>query len=139
MTADGVIAQLYRAYNDHDAGAVAALYAADATHEDVAQGKPKHGRDEIASGLARFFDWFPDACWKPDRFAVGANGMAAVSYLLTGTLKSRLGPIAAQGQAISLRGVHMLDIRDGLIRRSEDYWDAATFQRQLNHPNHKES
>jgi ketosteroid isomerase-like protein len=28
--------------------------------------------------------------------------------------------------------VHVLDQRDGLIRRSEDYWDAASFQRQLN-------
>jgi ketosteroid isomerase-like protein len=41
-------------------------------------------------------------------------------------------------QAISLRGVHMLQVRDGLIRRSEDYWDAATFQRQLN-PVHERS
>jgi ketosteroid isomerase-like protein len=43
-----------------------------------------------------------------------------------------MGPVASRGQKISLRGVHVLNLRDGLIQRSEDYWDAATFQRQLN-------
>jgi ketosteroid isomerase-like protein len=43
-----------------------------------------------------------------------------------------MGPVAPRGQKISLRGVHVLDLRDGLITRSEDYWDAASFQRQLN-------
>ncbi|MBR0691748.1 nuclear transport factor 2 family protein [Bradyrhizobium lablabi] len=133
MSIDGVIARLYLAYNAHDAAAVAALYAPDATHEDIAQGKPKHGPDEIAAGLGRFFSWFPDAHWAPQHHAIGASGVAAVSYLLTATLKRQFGPIAPRDQAVSLRGVHMLQIRDGLIRRSEDYWDAATFQRQLNH------
>lgn len=133
MSIDSVIERLYQAYNRHDATAVGRLYAAEATHEDIAQGKPKCGPDEIASGLARFFGWFPDARWAPQHYAIGANGIAAVSYLLTATLKSQFGPFAPHDQAISLRGVHMLHVRDGLIRHSEDYWDAATFQRQLKH------
>jgi len=133
MSIDGVIVRLYEAYNAHDAVAVAKLYAAEATHEDIVQGKPKRGSNEIAAGLARFFEWFPDARWAPQHQAIGGDGNAAVSYLLTATLKSQMGPIAPRDQAIALRGVHLLQIRDGLIRRSEDYWDAATFQRQLNH------
>lgn len=133
MSIDELVTRLYVAYNAHDAAAVAALYAAEATHEDIAQGKPKRGPDDIAAGLARFFGWFPDARWTLEHHVIGGNGVAAVSYLLTATLKSQFGPIAPRDQAISLRGVHMLQVRDGLIRRSEDYWDAATFQRQLNH------
>jgi steroid delta-isomerase-like uncharacterized protein len=132
MTLDDLIARFYRAYNLHDVDAVAALYAADAVHEDVAQGKPKQGPGDIASGLSRFLGWFPDAQWTTAVAVVGRNGAAAVSYRLTATLQAQMGPHAPRRQPISLRGVHLLQVRDGLIRRSEDYWDAATFQRQLN-------
>jgi steroid delta-isomerase-like uncharacterized protein len=132
MKIGGVAARLYDAYNRHDPAAVAQLYAKDGTHEDIAQGHPKTGPDEIAAGLGRFFGWFPDAHWEPQAGIVGADGREAVTYLLTATLQAQMGPVAARGQRISLRGVHVLDQRDGLIRRSEDYWDAASFQRQLN-------
>jgi steroid delta-isomerase-like uncharacterized protein len=133
MSIEKIVERFYEAHNARDAAAVAALYALDASHEEIAQRKVKQGRKEIASGLGRFFGWFPDASWTPDRRAVGANGVAMMSYLLKATLKSQMGPIAPREQAISLRGVHLLVIRDGLIHRSEDYWDADTFQRQLNH------
>jgi hypothetical protein len=55
-----------------------------------------------------------------------------VTYLLTASLQSQMGPVAPRDQKISLRGVHVLELCNGLIRRSEDYWDAASFQRQLN-------
>jgi len=133
MSIEKIVERFYEAHNARDAAAVAALYAPDASHEEIAQRKIKQGPKEIASGLGRFFGWFPDASWTPDRRAVGANGVAMMSYLLKATLKSQMGPIAPREQAISLRGVHLLVIRDGLIHRSEDYWDADTFQRQLNH------
>jgi steroid delta-isomerase-like uncharacterized protein len=133
MSIEKVIERFYEANNARDAAAVVALYAPNASHEEIAQGKVKRGPQEIASGLERFFGWFPDCSWTPERRAVGANGVAMVSYLLKATLKNQMGPIAPRDQAISLRGVHLLVIRDGLIHRSEDYWDSATFQRQLNH------
>jgi steroid delta-isomerase-like uncharacterized protein len=132
MKIPSVAARLYDAYNRHDPAAVSRLYAADATHEDIAQGRPKTGPDEIAAGLAKFFGWFPDARWQPQLEILGADGREAATYLLTATLQAQMGPVAPRGQRISLRGVHVLDLRDGLITRSEDYWDAASFQRQLN-------
>ena len=132
MKIGGVAGRLYDAYNRHDPAAVARLYAADGTHEDIAQGGPKTGPDEIAAGLGKFLGWFPDAHWQPQAAILGADGREAVTYLLTATLQAPMGPVVPRGQKISLRGVHVLDQRDGLIRRSEDYWDAASFQRQLN-------
>jgi steroid delta-isomerase-like uncharacterized protein len=132
MKIASVAGRLYDAYNRHDPAAVAMLYTADATHEDIAQGRPKTGPDEIAAGLVKFFGWFPDAHWEPQSGILGADGREAATYLLTATLQAQMGPVAPRGQRISLRGVHVLDLRDGLIMRSEDYWDAASFQRQLN-------
>ena len=72
-----------------------------------------------------------DAHWEPHLQITDPDGRVAVTYLLTATLQTQMGPVLASGQKISLRGVHVLHQQGGLIRRSEDYWDATTFQRQL--------
>ena len=132
MTLSGVAERLYEAYNRHEPASVAQLYAADATHEDIAQGRPRTGPEAISDGLRKFFVWFPDARWEPHLQITDPDGRAAITYLLTATLQTQMGPVPASGQKISLRGVHVLQLQHGLIRRSEDYWDATTFQRQLN-------
>jgi hypothetical protein len=53
-----------------------------------------------------------------------SDGRVAVTYLLTATLQTQMGPIPASGQKILLRGVHVLHQQGGLICCSEDYWDA---------------
>lgn len=131
MNGESLPDRLYAAYNRHDPDAVAAVYAADAVHEEVAQGQVRSGAEAIAAGLRRFFGWFPDAHWARHLVIDDGRGRMAVSYLLTATLQERLGPFLPCGQPISLRGIHVLHLADGRIARSEDYWDAATFQRQL--------
>lgn len=132
MRIGGAAGRLYDAYNRHDPASVAQLYAADGTHEDIARCRPTTGPDEIAAGLGKFFGWFPDAVWEPRSEILDADGREAVTYLLTATLQTQMGPVVPRGQKISLRGVLVLEWRNGLISRSEDYWDAASFQRQLN-------
>ncbi|MFC5757909.1 nuclear transport factor 2 family protein [Rhizobium sp. GCM10022189] len=127
-----LVEALYDGYNSHRIGDVAALYAVDATHEDIAHGRTKFGPQAIADGLRKFIGWFPDAEWKLGSITVGTNRKAAVQYTLTGTLSVAMGPIAPRGQKISLRGLMVLTIENEKISRSEDYWDAATFQKQLN-------
>ncbi len=125
-----ILDALYAAYNRHDADAVAALYSADGEHEDVAFGRPKRGPDAIADGLRFFFAAFPDARWEiSDR--VAQDGRAVARYVLTGTLESDMGPFKAAGQRIEIRGVQVLETEAGRIRRSEDFWDGATFERQV--------
>ncbi|GAB3349824.1 hypothetical protein GCM10027300_13220 [Modestobacter lapidis] len=121
---------LYEAYNRHDAGAAAALYAPDGAHEDVAVGRPTQGRDAVAAGLRRFFAAFPDAQWTATD-VLEQGGLAFGRYVLTGTLQTDMGPFRAVGQRLELRGVHVLDTADGFIERSQDYWDSGTFRRQM--------
>ncbi|MFQ3452046.1 ester cyclase [Bradyrhizobium sp. UFLA01-814] len=131
MTLIGLPELLYQAYNNHNPDAVAKLYASDATHEDIAQGKPKRGPVEIANGLSKFFGWFPDAHWSAQAQIVDPTGLVAITYLMTATLSGQMGPIQPCGQKVSLQGVLVLRTKEGLILCSRDYWDAATFQRQL--------
>lgn len=118
----GLIDDLYAAYNRHDAAAVAGLYHPDASHHEVAQGKTVHGAAAIADGLDRFFAWLPDVHWQPRTQVIDPDGDVAVTYLLT-----------ARGRQVRLNGAHVLHLEGDRIRRSEDYWDAGTFQRQINH------
>jgi steroid delta-isomerase-like uncharacterized protein len=127
-----LVEQLYAAYNSRDPVEVGRLYHPDGEHEDIAHGRPKRGTDAIVAGLKTFFGWFPDAHWERRSVIGGADDHVAITYILTATLQSPMGSIVPCGQRIQLRGAHVLLVRGGLIQRSQDYWDASTFQRQLN-------
>lgn len=132
MNLKGVADVLYAAYNSHDLEKVASLYEIDGVHQDIAMGHQVVGGEAIAAGLKKFFGWFPDARWEPLRQMCDADGSIVVTYRLTGTLQVQMGPVIPTGQKISLRGAHVLFLRRGRILSSEDYWDGATFQKQLN-------
>lgn len=129
--ADGdLVDRFWAAYNAHDTDAVAALYAADATHHEVAQGRRTQGSDEIAAGLGRFLESFPDAVWE-ERRRIASRGGAAVAYRLTGHLAAPMGPFRTPGQELDLEGMFMIECANGAIAATADYWDAATFGRQM--------
>jgi steroid delta-isomerase-like uncharacterized protein len=135
MSPDNVVRRLYAAYNEHDVQAVGHLYHVDGVHCDVANGQRKDGRTAIMAGLNKFFVWFPDVHWAVELVSGENNGVIAATYRMAATLQSSMGPVQPRGQSIVLRGAHVLHVRDGLISSSEDYWDAMTFQKQLNTPN----
>src|SRR4051794_31670089 len=97
----GVLEGLLEAYNRGAPDEVANLYAADGTHEDVAQGRRVGGPEAIRSGLATFLRSFPDAAWSVARM-LGDGDAAAAAYRLTGTLQGDLGPFRATGQELDL-------------------------------------
>jgi predicted ester cyclase len=124
---------LYGAYNAHAADDAAALYSPSATHTEISRGQQTTGREDIGRGLARFFEFFPDAHWEAlHEIADGPN--AAIPYRLTGTLQAPMGPIAPAGQRLDLRGVHVIHVGEEGILATEDYWDGATFQSQMRPP-----
>jgi steroid delta-isomerase-like uncharacterized protein len=123
---DGFLA----AYAARDAHAAAALYAVDGSHREVATGHARIGRQDIEDGLARFMRCFPDAIWTTKHLIVEGNA-AAVAYMLTGTLSAKLGPFEPDGQCLRLEGLHLLEVADGCIRSTVDYWDTGTFARQM--------
>jgi steroid delta-isomerase-like uncharacterized protein len=122
---------LHAAYNRHDAAGAARLYAPRGTHEDVPQARVAEAPEAVLEGLERFFAAFPDAHWATEG-VTGTGDEAAAAYRLTGTLTGSLGPFVPTGQRLDLRGVHVVQTDErGRIRRSTDYWDAATFARQM--------
>lgn len=122
--------RLLAAYAARDAHAAATLYATDGSHREAATGQKRIGVHDIEAGLAHFMSCFPDAIWTTTHLIVEGN-TAAVAYVLTGTLSARLGPFSPNGQRLELEGVHLVEVGDGLIRATVDYWDTGTFARQM--------
>jgi ketosteroid isomerase-like protein len=128
--AGDTVATLYAAYNAGDADRAASLYAPSGRHVEVATAAERTGRRAIADGLGGLLEAFPDAHWR-EQTRIVSGDRAAVTYVLTGTLQSRFGPFEPSGQRLELRGVHVVQLgRDG-IELCEDFWDAATFGRQM--------
>ncbi|SCL26990.1 SnoaL-like polyketide cyclase [Micromonospora rhizosphaerae] len=125
-----IVPVLLDAYNNHSPTSVAPCYCLDATHLDVATGRPRQGRDAIVAGLGFFLRAFPDAMWHVESTAVTAQH-AAVRYRLTGSLQADFGPYTAHGQPLELPGVLWLTAGERAIGHSADYWDAASFNRQM--------
>lgn len=133
MKISGIAERLSDAYNRHDPSAVERLYLADGTDEDVAQRRPRTGPAPRRSArLGRFFGWFPDVHWLPQIRVCRSDELVAVTYLFTATRLAQLGLAAALGQVISLRGVHVLELQDGMMKHNGTCGDAAAFQHQLN-------
>ncbi|UFX47585.1 nuclear transport factor 2 family protein [Bradyrhizobium sp. 41S5] len=125
----GIAKKLYAAYDNHDPDTIRELYREDATHDEVSQLRTKRGVDEIVSGMQKLFSWLPDVRWEVKAMVGGEDGAVATFYTMHATAPRKDSIQLAK--AISLRGVQLVKIEGGLIRRSEDYWDAATLQRQL--------
>jgi hypothetical protein len=45
-----------------------------------------------------------------------------------------MGPFEPAGQRLDLEGMHLLEVGAEGITSSADYWDAATFARQMRPP-----
>lgn len=132
MTEDPLVAALYAAYNAHDAAAAAALYAPDGRHDEIAMGQSRSGQTALAEGLAGFFRMLPDVTWEPEA-PIRSADWRAVRYRMRGTFTPRPRPEAPcpAPRTVVIEGMHLLLIRDGAIRISQDYWDKDVFLAQI--------
>jgi steroid delta-isomerase-like uncharacterized protein len=129
---DAIVDAFYRAYNDHDAEAAVELYTEGGRHEEIAFGSERRGAEDLSKGLSGLFSMMPDVHWR-ERERIRSAANIAILYEMTGTFSPRpkegLEPPSAR--AVSLSGLHVLEITDGRISVSRDYWDKAEFLAQI--------
>ena len=123
-----LIDRFYAAYAARDAGAVAALYHTDGWHEEVAMSKRRMGAAAVAAGLQGFWQMLPDVVWDRQGY-IRAGDHVAVPYRMTATFRPRAE--GALPRAIALDGLHLFELRDGLILASKDMWDLDLFKAQM--------
>lgn len=116
---------------DNDPERVLALFVDDCLFEDVTFGVVARGKEELRNFVERAFAAVPDFKYGlTNRFA--ASRWASVEWVMSGTHKGDFPGIPATGKRFSdVRGSSILELEAGKIRRESDYWDAATFMKQV--------
>lgn len=118
--------QWIAAWNSHDPEKMLPLFTDDAFYEDVAFGSVNHGKAEIRKFIADEYDGVPDLELKLLR-ADFRGDHGTIEWTFSGTDKG----VFKTGKKFSVRGVSVIDLRDGKISRNLDFYDSATIMRQV--------
>ena len=114
------------AWNSHSPDKMIPLFTADIFYEDVAFGEVSHGSDELRKFAASEFEGVPDLELKLLRANIH-GGHGTIEWTFSGTDKG----VFNTGKKFSVRGVSVIDVRDGKISRNLDFYDTATLMRQV--------
>jgi steroid delta-isomerase-like uncharacterized protein len=128
-----LVDELYTAWSLHQPERIDAIFTDDGVYEDVAGGQIHRGKEEIKQLLRAAFSWAPDFRVTMVSLIVGENA-AATEWVSEGIQTGPLGELPASGNSFRVRGASTLAFRDGKIARVTDYYDMATFLRQLGGP-----
>ena len=110
------------AWSTHDLERIAGYFTEDAVYEDVALGEVHRGKSAIKKFAESTFAALPGFAIQQRSLVVG-DGSATMEWIMTGTDR-------ATERRFSVRGVSIMELEGGKIRRNSDYWNMADFQRQ---------
>jgi steroid delta-isomerase-like uncharacterized protein len=124
---DSAVAEkLIAAWNSHSPDKMVPLFTDDIFYEDVAFGEISHGSAELRKFAASEFAGVPDLELKLVRASIH-DGHGTVEWTFSGTDKD----VFKTGKKFSVRGVSVIDVRDGKISRCQDFYDVSTIMRQV--------
>jgi steroid delta-isomerase-like uncharacterized protein len=125
-----LVHELYAAWSLHEPERIDAIFAEDAAYEDVAGAQLVRGKEAIKELLRAAYAWAPDFRVAMKSLIV-AGDTAATEWVSEGIQTGPIGELPASGNSFRLRGASILTFRDGKIAKVTDYYDMATFLRQL--------
>jgi len=112
-----VLKEFLEAFNRHDLDSIMEFFADDCELLMPRGPHPWGGRMEgkaaVREGLASRFSGLPDVHYGEDRHFVSGN-RGVSEWLLTGTTPA--------GEKVRVRGVDLLEFREGKIVRKDSYW-----------------
>ena len=118
------------AWSSHDTEKVLSLFTDNCVYEDVTFGVINHGKEELRGFANGVFAGIPDfKVHLTSRFSAGT--WAGMEWVMSGTHKGDFPGMPATGKHFSVRGITILELQAGKIRRNSDYWDAAGVMRQV--------
>jgi steroid delta-isomerase-like uncharacterized protein len=127
MDAGSAVAEKWIAgWNSHDPEKLLPLFTDDIFYEDVAFGEVSHGKAEVRKFILSEIEGVPDLQLKLVRADIH-NGHGTIEWTFSGTDKD----VFKTGKKFTVRGVSVIEMRDGKISRNLDYYDAATVMRQV--------
>jgi steroid delta-isomerase-like uncharacterized protein len=123
--------ETFRAWNAHDPGAVAAVFADDAEILDVMAGQVARGRAAIRDNAAAILAAFPDFRLERRMLLIDGNTNAD-QWTMSGTHRGEYLGSAPTGRWVEVRGSTFSEFGDdGLVARDTNYIDVPSLLAQL--------
>ena len=120
------------AWSSGNADNLMSLFTTDADYEDVTLSAVNHGPDALRKFATDAFEAFPGSTFELKSRFVGATGKwGAMEWVWRGRQTRDLPGLPATNAPFELRGSTVVEFRDGKISRNSDYWDLATFMKQV--------
>jgi steroid delta-isomerase-like uncharacterized protein len=112
-----VLKGFLEAFNRHDLDAIMDHFADDCVFYMPRGASPRGdryvGKDEVRAGLAKRFEGIPDVHYGDDRHWA-CDDFGVSEWTLTGT--------TVAGKKLEVRGVDLLEFRNGKITRKDSFW-----------------
>ena len=116
---------------NNDPERVLALFVDDCFFEDVAFGVVVRTKEELRRFVIGAYAAVPDFTYRVTR-RFATPEWAAIEWLMAGTHTGDFPGMPATGKRFSsIRGSTILELENDKIRRQSDYWDRATFMKQV--------
>ena len=122
MNAIEVVQHANKAYNAHDADALAAAYAEGATYSDSRAGEAFSGK-AITDYAKAVWAAYPDASVELITVADTGRGLVATQWVLRGTTPT--------GHTVTLPGASFTQVEGDKIRSEQTYFDRQNLLEQL--------
>ena len=125
-----LITNVLAAWSAHDMNRLLALFTQDLIYEDVTLGVVNRTPAELRAFGEEFVSGFPDVTFElKSAFANGTSGGS--EWIMKGTHTGDLPRMPKTGKRVEVRGASILEFTGDKIKRCSDYWDMATFLKQL--------
>ncbi len=115
-------------WSAHEMERLLPLFTDDVIYEDVPMGVMNRSATELRAFVEMVFSRIPDVTFElQSRFADGTRGGA--EWIMRGTRD--LPGMPATRRQVEVRGASIFEFVGNRIRRCSDYWDMATYFKQL--------
>ena len=119
------------AWDTHDAAAIGNFMDDDVDFEDVTMDETLQGRKEVEEFVERLGETFSSDY----RFTLVTefvtDSTMALEWTVSGTHDRTSPVLPATGKPFNIRGATIARLRNGKITYNRDYWDMATFLREV--------
>jgi len=119
-------------WSSSDVEKLLALFTDDVVFEDVTLGAVNHGRNALRDFATAVFAAFEDLKFELKSRVVASDGKSgAIEWTWRGRQTKDLPGLPATNKPFEVRGATVVEFADGKISRDSDYWDLATYMKQV--------
>jgi steroid delta-isomerase-like uncharacterized protein len=119
-----------QAWNSHDAETILRLYSPEYIGDDVGQASLLHGHKDLRALVKSYWNAFPDLRFACQDCIIQDSRLVAV-WVAEGTHQGTILNIPPTGHRVEVKGMSVIDVKDGLIVRGQSIWDMAGMLRHM--------